>query len=220
METDGLMPLTEPAKPAFRFRTGWVVVVVLLGVLVICGVGVTGYFRLSSPTKALRESVMRSVGGQWDKRFAARMGWFTCALVRSWSRLLPLPPELRAALEALRGAEVGIYRLHDAPVLVDRTCLIQAADKAVGRRGWERAVTVCQHGEFVAVYLPRQGVSARGMACCLVVLHERDLVVASARGNLAPLMGLASKRLDFARLRGKPFSVLRDERSPGSLSRM
>ena len=220
MDREGVMPLTEAVKPAFRIRTWWVVVGVLFCTLLLCGVGVAGYFRLSSPTRALRESVMSSVGGQWDKRFAARVGGFTCALVRSWSRFLPLPPEPRAALDAVRGAEVGVYRLHCEPAPVDRTKLLLEADRAVGRRGWERAVTVAQHGEFVAVYIPRKGVSSRGVACCLVVLHGRDLVVASARGNLEPLMALANKRLDFTRLQGRHVSIVGDDRSPGSLSKM
>jgi hypothetical protein len=33
------------------------------------------------------------------------------------------------------------------------------------------------------------------MACCVAVLNEQDLVVASARGNMEPLLALATQRL-------------------------
>jgi hypothetical protein len=184
----------EPLKPAFRFRRRYLALLVILCVPLFCAIGVAGYFRLSSETKALRKTVMSSVPGQWDKRFAVHVGGFTMGLVRFGSRFANLPPEPRAALEALHGAEVGIYRLHENPVSIAPTAIFMAADKAMKARGWERIVGVAQADQLVAVYIPLKGISPGRMACCVVVLHERDLVVASAHGNLGPLLQITEKK--------------------------
>ena len=114
-------------------------------------------------------------------------------LVRAGSHLVKLPAEPRAALDALHAAEVGIYRLKEEPVSVEYSAIFPAADRAMKARGWERMVAVVQRDEFVVVYLPRKGVSLENMACCVMVLQGRDLVVASVRGNPQPLLELAAK---------------------------
>ena len=73
--------------------------------------------------------------------------------------------------------------------------MFTAADKCMRRRGWDRVVGVAQGRQFVAVYMPRNLLSVKRMACCVAVLNEQDLVVASARGNLEPLLVLATQRL-------------------------
>ena len=161
----------------------------------LCAVGIAGYFRLSSATQALRNSVIESVPGQWDKRFAVHVGGLTLSLVRFGSRLFNLPPEPKAALEVLHGAEVGVYNLQDAPCARDYSAMFTAADKCMRRRGWERIVGVARGRQFVAVYMPRSLRTVKRMACCVAVLNEQDLVVASARGNLQPLLELATQRL-------------------------
>src|SRR5213078_3313269 len=87
----------------------------IIGLLVLLGwgiIGVTGYFRLSSEASALRQSAMDSVGGTWNKKIALHAGVFTTALLRAVSHhVKQLDAEPRAALDALHGAEVGIYRL-------------------------------------------------------------------------------------------------------------
>jgi hypothetical protein len=45
------------------------------------------------------------------------------------------------------------------------------------------------------VYMPRNFRTVKRMGCCVAVLNEQDLVVASARGNLGPLLELATQRL-------------------------
>jgi hypothetical protein len=188
------MNSTEPLRPAFRFRQRFIVLLVILCLPLCCAIGIAGYFRLSSETRALRKTVMGSVPGQWDKRFAVHVGSLTMGLVRAGSRFVNLPPEPRAALDALHGAEVGVYRLHQNPVSVGPATIFVAADKAMKARGWERIVGVVQADQLVAVYIPLKGISPGRMACCVVVLHERDLVVASAHGDLGPLLQIAEKR--------------------------
>ena len=179
----------------FRVRTGYVVLALVLCLPLLCAIGIAGYFRLSSAAQALRSSVIESVPGKWDKRLAVHVGGLTLSLVRLGSRLFDLPPEPKAALEALRGAEVGIYRLQDVPSALDYSAMFAATDKSMRRRGWERVVGVARGRQFVAVYMPRNLRTVKRMGCCVAVLNEQDLVVASASGNLEPLLELATQRL-------------------------
>jgi len=170
--------------------------VVLLSLGVI---GVTGYFRLSSEAAALRSSLMKSVPGTWNRKIAVHVGGLTMAVLRHGLRFVNLPPEPRAAIEALHAAEAGVYQLQPERPCIDRGAIISATDKVMAARGWDRAVGVANEDDLVVVYLPRKGVSAEKMKCCLLVLHGETLVVASARGDLEPLMGIARDRLDLRR---------------------
>jgi hypothetical protein len=138
---------------------------------------------------------MESVPGQWDKRFAVHVGSLTLGLVRFGSQFFTLPPEPKAALGALHGAEVGVYRLEGSPATLNYPAMFVAADKAMKRCGWERIVGVAKGTQFVAVYMPRNARSLQRMDCSVVVLNERDLVVAGARGNIEPLLDLAQRKL-------------------------
>jgi hypothetical protein len=184
------------ALPPGRVRKRHIVVLVVLLLLAWCYVGVTGYFRLSSETRALRESLMSSVAGHWDKRLAVNVGSWTVGLARLGLSFVRLPPEAQAAIDSVRGADVGVYRLRQAPGRVDSAAAFRAADEAMAARGWDRIVGVAKASELVGIYTPRSGC---GFKCCLMVLHEQDLVVASVRGDPRPLLKLATRRLDGCR---------------------
>ena len=179
-----------------RFSAGQVVLAGTLLFLGCCALGIVSMFHLGSEATALRRTVMGSVPGLWDKTIALRVGGVTTALVRGGSRFFHMPAEPRAALDSLRGAEVGVYRLREQPGRVECGPILAQADKAMAARGWARVVGVVQEHQLVAVYMPKKGVSARRMKCCVAVLNERDLVVVSARGNLEPLLAIAQKHLE------------------------
>ena len=202
-----MQPLNPSANPAGTNRgphlsAGFVVVSAVLLALAMVIVGVTGYFRLGSETTALRQCLMRSVpGAAWNKKIAVHVGWFTTTLVRNGSRFFNIPPEPRAALDALQGAEVGVYELQENPAFVDAPAIFKAADTAMKSRGWDRIVGVAQEHQLVAVYFPHGTVSLRGVKCCVLVLSGRNLVVGSVRGNLEPLLKLADAHLDLSDIR-------------------
>jgi len=179
---------------------GFLVISALLLIFVVAVVGITGFFRLSSPAAALRTSVMSAVPGPWDKTVALRVGWCTTGLIRAGARLFEMPAEARSAMDALHGAEVGVYKLERDPVPTDFKGLFAAADRAMHRRGWDRIVGVVEEQQFVAVYFPRGKVSPRAVKCCVVVLQGRELVIASASGNLEPLIQLAEKHMHKSEL--------------------
>ena len=187
---------TEPKRTRAGIHAGYIIVATLLLLFALCVIGVIGFFRLGSESTALRESLMGSTEGQWKKTVAVHLGWFTTSLVRAGSRLVKLDPEPRAALEAVRAVEVGVYRLRDASEREDHGAILAKADKAMARRGWLRVVGVSHDRNLVAIYMPRKGGSLRNLKCSLMVFNGRELVVASARGNLEPLWALAEKHLE------------------------
>ena len=191
------MNAAQTPPPRFWLRPWHVVVVVLIGLPALCAFGITSYFRLSSETKALRASVMSSAAGRWEKQFAVRVGFFSMSAVRWGSHLFDLPPEARAALDAVRGGEVGIYKLAgNEPAFRDTSAILPAADRAMKVRGWERVVGVVQGDQVVGVYLPHKGFSYQRVGCCVYVLQERELMVVSARGNLDPILKMVRKQME------------------------
>ena len=203
----------NPYAPYSTVRRTWPLslgTVILIGVplvLLLGVIGITGYFRLSSETNALRQSVMNSVPGTWNKKIALHVGAVTTAVVRAGSRYLKLGPEPRAALDAVHGASVGIYKLQQEIQPMDAGVILSHADKAMSSHGWVRAFAFSKERQLVAVYSPQRGLSARSLKCCLLVLQDRDLVVVSAHGNLEPLFDIVRNHLDLDR--AEPYLALR-----------
>ena len=193
MLSNQLPPVIRPVRAV---SAGYIVLAGVFALLGLGTLGVIGVFHLSSDTSVLRETVMTAVPGEWDKKVALRVGWLTTGLVRCGSRFFHMPPEPRAAIEAVHGAEVGVYKLREEPRSVNRGVVLDRADKVMTRRGWVRVVGVVQENQLVAVYLPGKGLSTNRMKACVAVLDGRDLVVVSARGNLEPLLDIIEKHLD------------------------
>jgi hypothetical protein len=184
-------------SPRFPFRTRDIVLGILLVWFVGAVIGVASYFRLSSEVSALRESVIAG-NGMWNKKIALNVGFFTTGLVRAGSRFVKMPAEPRAAFDSIRGAEVGVYELEKSAGWVDQNAILARADKAMSARRWDRVVGVSHEHELVAVYVPRKGFSTARMKCCVLVLHDRNLVIAGASGNLEPLLELAQAKVDLS----------------------
>jgi len=157
----------------------------------LLSLGLTGCFRVSSDAQTLRDSVMKSAGAEWEEKIEFGVGAFTLSLARAGLAFVNLDPEARTVLDAVRGAEIGVYEWHGRRKTLDRSAALSAADRAMGDHGWDRVVGVMDGGEFVAVYVPRKAASARNLKVCVVVLNGREMVVASARSNLEPLMEIA-----------------------------
>ncbi len=168
----------------------------LIGIAVIV-LGIVSYFRLSSETNVLRASAMNSVSGTWNKKIALNVGFFTTGLIRAGSHFFNLPPEPRAAFDAIRGAEVGVYQLQGAAGWVDHRAILARADEEMTARRWDRVVGVSRENQLVAVYVPKRGLSSQRMRCCVLVLEGRNLIVVGASGNVEPLLELADSRVDL-----------------------
>lgn len=176
-----------------------IVLLALLAFACFCAFKITGFFRLGSETAALRTCVAACVPGSVDKKIALRVGSFTTGLVRFGSRFFSMPPEPRAACESLQAAECGVYRLKEelSPEAIGR--LFATTEKTMVKRGWTRLVGVTQGNELVQVYVPTKKLSASSARCCVMVLHQRELVLVSARASLAPLLDLAHENFKLSK---------------------
>jgi len=179
------------------FRTGEVVALILLFTFVVAVVGVTSYFRLSSEAATLRESALSSLNVPWNRKINLNVGFFTTGLVRVGSHFINLPPEARAAIASVRGAEVGVYNLGRTAGHWDGGSILARADEAMAARCWDRLVGVSRKEELVAVYVPRRGLSSSRVRCCVLVLNRENLIVAGGSGNLLPLLQIAHEKMDL-----------------------
>jgi hypothetical protein len=177
---------------------------VLVAAILSCGlaaallvVGITGYFHLGREARTLRDTVMSTTtnAGAWNKRVELNVGALTCGFARTVVSFFHLKPEVRAALQAVRAAEVGVYHLTQRVPLTGGAEVLAAADKGMTARGWERLVGVAQHGALVAVYVPRNSASTANVKLCVLTLTPNDMVVVSARGNLEPVEKLVAQHL-------------------------
>lgn len=159
--------------------------------------GLTGCFKVSSDVQTLRDRVMKTSGGKWEKQIEIGVGAITVNLAKAGLSFVHLDPEARTALRAVRGAEVGVYELRHLRGTFDPTTFLDAADKALLTRGWDRLVGVMDAHEFVAVFVRNDVCSPSDVKFIAAVFDGRELVLASARSNLEPLMELATTHGDL-----------------------
>jgi hypothetical protein len=188
----------EDIFPAVWARKRPIALSALLLGFVLAVFSITGYFRPSSEASALRRSVMNTAGGEWHKKIAVRVGFFTTGLIRFGSQFFNVPGEARAVIDSVRGGEFGIYICRQEPTSFNRGAVFAAADKSMKARGWIRVVGVVHDEQLVAVYMPRKAISTSNVSCCVMVLHEEKLILASAHGNLEPLLHIAENRLNLS----------------------
>lgn len=195
--------------PPARRRTRWglfvvVVMTLLLLPVALLGVGVVRCLHVNRDTGALRNSVLKSASGEWDKTIEISTGPVMWGLARAGLAFVDVPVEARTALRAIRGAEVGVYRLHEGSTPPNYAASLVETDKTMTARGWSRLVGVLERDQMVAIYVPEDTRTARDLRVCLVVLTDRDMVIASARSNLEPLLELALSRSEELRLGKSP----------------
>jgi hypothetical protein len=179
-------PTTHPRTRKWHF--------LLLSFLLFCSfaaIGIASYFRLGPDTAALRSSFLKVEDVPWNRKIAIHIGPLTMAMFRHAVRFIDMGDEPKAVIESLRSIEVGVYEL---PISANENALtsLDAADKAVASRKWQRVVSVKNEEAQVAIYAQTPGVSAKAVRCCFMVLHERLLIVGSARINPESLMRLAT----------------------------
>jgi hypothetical protein len=185
----------------------WVGLALLLFPFVALGVialGAASYLHLSSDTRALRNGLMKASGVEWRQHLGLNLGGLTLGLVRAGLSLAPLDAQARAAVQTVRGVEVGIYELTAGTKPPDCAAMLAVADTVLNARGWERVVGVLDGGELVGVYVPGAAIAARQMKCCVLVFDGRQMVLVSAQADVEPLWECLRHQTD---LRGKVRSL-------------
>jgi len=167
---------------------------VALGAMIM---GVASYFHSSSDTRALRKGLMEASGVEWRQQIGLNIGSLTFGAVRAGLCLVPLDSEARAAVQTVRGAEVGIYELVSDRSRPDGAAMLAVADQVLNNRGWERVVGVLHDDELVGVYLPAKTISARRVKCCVLVFDGQRMVLIWATANLEPLLECLRTQTDL-----------------------
>jgi hypothetical protein len=151
----------------------------------------TGCFGVSSETRALRDAALDNTS-KAEEKFELGLGFLTFGTAKVALKYIDLPVEARTALASVHGAEVSIYDLpHRCEKLGD---VMAAADRAMRSRGCERLAGVIHEGQLVAVYIPHEMNSTRSVKISVLVLNERQLVCASARGNVQDLLEIGFEK--------------------------
>ena len=182
-------PFSRNTRPWAKLQIACVV-----GLLATC---LTGCFKVSSDIGAMRDSVMKAAHAEREERIEIGVGPLTLNLARAGLAFVDLEPEARTALQTMRSAEVGVYKLRHQAQQLNHAAMLSAADKTMTDRGWDRVVAVMGRRELVAIYVPGNVRSTRNMKVSLLAVHDRELIVASARSNLEPLMELAWNRANL-----------------------
>lgn len=186
-----------PARSGFKLLA-WPAAIAL--VLALLFVGITGFFRLGRDARCLRNSLLAGLASHAvtsEKKLELSAGPISFSALRAGLSLVPLRAEVQTGLQAVHGAEVGIYHLNPGTSELDTAALLSAADRAMTPRGWDRLVKVARNGDLVAVYVWAARNSGTKLRACVAVLHERQLIVASGRTDLAPLMELVANRPEW-----------------------
>lgn len=156
--------------------------------------GVASYFRLSSETRALRNGLIQASGVKWQQKIAFNVGDLTLGVARAGLSLAHLDDQARAALQSVRGCEVGIYELAAAAETPDRAAMLKAADKAMSARGWERVVGVMDEHALITVYVPEKNPNPQRLDCRVMVFEGRQMVLVSAETKPQKLIECALRQ--------------------------
>jgi len=98
-------------------------------------------------------------------------------------------------LDTLHRVEVGVYRLPERQTPGEAAQILADTDRTMAKRGWDRIVGVLHEDKTVAIYAPHKGLSRSSIECAVMVLHDRDLIIAAGSGNPLPLIELASGKV-------------------------
>jgi hypothetical protein len=194
--------MNDPFQPQERqSNRGLYILLLCFGLVAavsLAGVAlVKGMFSQSRETAALRQSFSDALRDDVRQKMVFRVGYITTGLVRLGSTFLDLPVEAKAGLRSARAGEVGMFDLPEPLTPSTRARVLTSADSAMRARGWVRLVGVVSGKELVAVYVPERASSGTQVRCCVMVCHDCELILASAKADVGPLLGLANTHLDL-----------------------
>jgi len=163
---------------------------VVLGLGLLC---TTGCFRVSSDTRALRDVGLEFVGTGAEEKIELGVGFLTVGLAKLGARFVEMPPEAKAILGSGKNVECSVYEVRARKQ--DFAEVMTQADKAMSKRGADRVVGVIDGEQLIAVYVPRDADSIRNMSMSVLVLTKRELICATARGDLDAVVAMAYARM-------------------------
>lgn len=178
-----------------------------LGVIAIAGL-IFLAVRPDAGLRSLRSGLLEALDVETSQRIEARVPGVVATLARWGVGFTPAPPEVKTALRSFHGGQAGVYQLASEPAGDSRAELVSLADAHLAGRGWSRIVTVLDRDEMVMVFAPDDAdLAPHDMTAGVVVLSGRQLVIASARGDLTQVFELAHSKLDEQLDRDRPQRV-------------
>jgi hypothetical protein len=194
------IPFPAPAPPPVRprrFRARHALLA-LLAVFTVFVLALVLSFRVGSEIRTLRHATLTATPDTWERKFEFGIGRLPVWLAQAGLSFVPLEPEARAAVDALRSADVALYQKRPGSPDPDPNTLLTNVQTAMEKDGWEPVVIVHDGRETVAIFIPtRPAPVDSAVRATLLVLDGSDLVMASVRADLAPILDavLASDRL-------------------------
>lgn len=191
---------SRPARPRWSW---WVIpfalIVAGLALISFACYSLPGFFQIGRDAAALRNSLLKTAtrAGEWNLHVEVNVGAIALQLARAGLAFVPMEPDARTALRAVRAVEVSFYQRHHVRARLDQATMLRDADAAMTSRGWDRVVGVCNGEELVAVYVPKRLPSPRDVRFYVAVVDPEIFVVAAGRSNLEPLMEIAERRADW-----------------------
>lgn len=147
--------------------------------------------RPSGGLDVLRQAAAQSAGVELEPEIQIALRPAACALLRAGAALADHPPELHAALGAIRAVEVGVYQVAASKPPAKPRGMLGEIDRAMAARGWERVVGVVNARDMVAVFAPRNIRSHRDLSLAVLVFDGSRVVAASVRGDPEAVIDLA-----------------------------
>jgi hypothetical protein len=180
---------TSPGSPSRRHVWRWVglgCLTLALGSIL----GLASLFFLSRDARIMRDEFLRDVDkDSLHTTIQLNFGPLSTGAVRFVaSHFVGMDPNAILALESLRSASVGVYSCDKASVTSPSS--VERLDARMQKRGWKRIVYVRDGHDTVLLYGPDKRFSQTNLPLCLAVFDGHELVVASIKGNPAPLIGL------------------------------
>lgn len=155
-------------------------------------------FHVSGDTRALRNAAIHGDGAQWQKQVEANVGFLPLSIARIVLPFTPAPPEAQQAFSAIRSVEVSFHELRGSKP--DLARILRDADEDMRKRGWDRVLGVVEKANVFAIYVTPDSGPAGKVKASILVIDGRQMIAATGRANLQPIMDLAVSKAEEHRL--------------------
>ncbi len=160
---------------------------------VMAGVVIYRAFTAGPEMKSIRQEIFSELGIRCSGRMEVRAPSLLLGLGRVVTSFVDLPDEARMATQAVRGGDVGVYKLQQKLSGAERRQMVELASKALASHEWERVVTVLDGDDTVMIFTPAGDNSPRNFSAFVIVISGHDLVLVQGRADLEPVFELAER---------------------------
>lgn len=188
-----------PVQPVSRRSWAWIWVALgFMGLLMLVpltlAVMVWSALHTGRDATALRLAAARASDVRWERTVEFSAGHLLFSLARFGLGFAPIDRDARLALRSVQRAEVAVFEPRPGSATpLNRAAILTEADVVMTRRGWDRLVGVVDSDQTVAVYVPARG-GQEHLDACILVVNQENLIVVSARTDLAPLLELLERQ--------------------------